>query len=221
MNVEEFEYKTLSKLATASEDCFFKIIKPERTFMLFAESKEDRIRWVQVLNETRTRISKDQLISDWVLVERAVTFHEERKRKKESSDEETPEQSPTPYHNSFHVEPDHPSYWSEFENYAEIELDPQSKEFQMIDELMNSNIGRHGNNFGLVDGKDPIGFQVNKIVRVQNTDLWQRYSFLKKFIQKQNDNSLSEKESSMYLKEKVSLTPLLDTSVNEYVSLYS
>ncbi len=82
--------------------------------------------------------------------------------------------------------------------YAEIELDPLEDEFKTIDFWINSNVGKHGNVFGTVQGQDPVGFKVKRISRIQNLYLWGKYHQTKKDVVMQN-YPLWKKDSSRYI----------------------
>jgi len=75
-----------------------------------------------------------------------------------------------------------PSYWDPnafSEPYREIEISPESPEFHIINDLLNSTITTHNKQRGTIYGKDPTEFLVNKIKRIQNAELWTEYCFKK------------------------------------------
>ena len=75
-----------------------------------------------------------------------------------------------------------PSYWGPnafTEPYREIVISRQSKEFHVINSLINATISRHGNQYGKVNGRDPTEFVVKQIKRIQNVRLWHEYCFKK------------------------------------------
>jgi len=118
-----------------------------------------------------------------------------------------------------------PPYWSTvssgnshntLEEYFEVDLHPSSEEFSRISIFMNSNIGDHQAKYGCVGGKDPVAFQVTKVKRIQNLELWRRFEFVRTGIIKQNRYELPFQMSSLYLQEKPILLPQLDPHSNEY-----
>ncbi|CAF1308166.1 unnamed protein product [Adineta steineri] len=112
-----------------------------------------------------------------------------------------------------------PNYWgiNAFEvPYREINIRQESGEFTMINDLFNSTIGSHGNQFGTIYGKDPTEFIVTNIKRIHNDKLWHEYCFKKDSIMNKTNNRLMEYESSKYFEDRPLLTPLLDASANEY-----
>ncbi|CAF4790446.1 unnamed protein product, partial [Rotaria sp. Silwood2] len=75
-----------------------------------------------------------------------------------------------------------PSYWGPnvFEEpYREIEISAQSAEYDIIEQLMNSTISKHGHQYGTVNGRDPTEFLINRIIQIQNNELWHLYCFKK------------------------------------------
>lgn len=110
-----------------------------------------------------------------------------------------------------------PAYWTsmiaseskfDLNDYLEVQVNQQSSEFKTIVEWMNSHVGQHGNKFvtrkahvrfGTVGGRDPIGFDVKQIVRIQNLSLWRKFQFVKGNITEHNDFQLPKAESSQYL----------------------
>ncbi|CAF5110414.1 unnamed protein product [Rotaria sp. Silwood1] len=112
-----------------------------------------------------------------------------------------------------------PFYWSldSFEEpYREIEIPVQSVEYDIIEQLMNSTISKHGNRYGTVNGRDPTEFLINRIIRIENNELWHLYCFKKDMVIRQNNNRLTDCGSSIYLETRPLLTPLLDIKTNEY-----
>ena len=86
------------------------------------------------------------------------------------------------------VKRDTPNYWgiNAFEMpYREVYIHENSKEFQMINQLLNDTIESHDNNYGTIYGRDPTEFIVTKICRIQNEKLWHEYCF-KKVCMKKN-----------------------------------
>ena len=77
---------------------------------------------------------------------------------------------------------DTPNYWGSNaldEPFREIPIQSESAEFGIIDDLLNETIGRHGNRYGTIFGKDPTDFIITKLTRVQNRKLWHEYCFKK------------------------------------------
>ncbi|CAF3895843.1 unnamed protein product [Rotaria sp. Silwood2] len=96
-----------------------------------------------------------------------------------------------------------PVYWglNAFEEpYREIEVSARSLEFDIIQQLLNSTISKHDNQYGTVNGHDPTEFLINRI----------------DMIIRQNNDQLANCGSSIYLEAYPILTPLLDTRTNEY-----
>jgi len=96
-----------------------------------------------------------------------------------------------------------------------VELTPDSEEYKNVFNLMNSNVGTHGK-YGSINGQDPIGFDVKRIIRVQNLELWRRFEFARNGIMKQNEYQIFDKDSTKYLGLRPVLTPSLDQHSNEY-----
>ena len=61
----------------------------------------------------------------------------------------------------------------------------------MINELLNSTIGSHGNNYGTVSGKDPTAFIVKEILRIENIKIWREYCFKKVNIKQKSNSSMA------------------------------
>jgi predicted transcriptional regulator len=75
-----------------------------------------------------------------------------------------------------------PSYWGPnafSESYREIQISIESPEFHIINDLLNSTITTHDNQYGTIYGKDPTEFIVTQIKRIQNAKLWHEYCFNK------------------------------------------
>jgi hypothetical protein len=75
-----------------------------------------------------------------------------------------------------------PVYWGKnvlTKSYLERNVNPNSNEFRIINDLLNSTIGQHGNLWGTSYSRDPVEFIVTKITQVHNRDLWQEYCFKK------------------------------------------
>jgi hypothetical protein len=75
-----------------------------------------------------------------------------------------------------------PSYWGPNafpKSYHEIQLSNESREFGIINDLLNSTITTHGNNYGTICGKDPTEFLVTQIKRIENVRLWHEYCYKK------------------------------------------
>jgi len=96
-----------------------------------------------------------------------------------------------------------------------IELDILSSEVERIRSWMSATCQQHGTNYGLVLGKDPIGFVVEKVFRIQNWKLWKYYCEAKRDFKDQNPR-LRESESGMYLSISPMIMECIDNSVSEY-----
>ncbi len=80
-----------------------------------------------------------------------------------------------------------PFYWKDPEiaqstGYI-VNLEPSSDKFFDIVHLMNSNIGSHMDNYGVVADvkKDPKYFEVVKIEMIQCPDMWKTYAHMNSF----------------------------------------
>jgi hypothetical protein len=132
---------------------------------------------------------------------------------------------------------DIPNYWgvNTFDQpYCQIEIHPESSEFNTLCELMNHTIGTHDNKYGTIYGRDPTEFIVTNITRIHNRNLWHVYCFrkvsiitfhhpylrfcylFKERIIEKTGKRLEDYDSSKYLKDRPLLVPLLDASANEY-----
>ncbi|CAF3615889.1 unnamed protein product [Adineta steineri] len=112
-----------------------------------------------------------------------------------------------------------PSYWGSnafSESYREILISNQSKEFDIINSLVNSTISKHGNRYGTINGQDPTAFVVKQIRRIQNIRLWHEYCYQKDSIINKNNDQIDDCGSSIYLEVNPILMPLLDKNANEY-----
>lgn len=113
-----------------------------------------------------------------------------------------------------------PSYWTSFSEdnpeYLEVLLEESSDEFKNLSAMMNSNISSHHGGFGTVNNICPTSFNIEKIVRIQNLELWSRLQFARNLIAKNNSHCIKELESSKYITKYPIKTPLLDESSNEY-----
>ena len=75
-----------------------------------------------------------------------------------------------------------PNYWginALDEPYREIEINPTSHEFQILQSLMNETIEVHDAKHGTIYEKDPTEFIVTKVTRIYNRNLRQHYCFTK------------------------------------------
>ncbi|CAF0980389.1 unnamed protein product [Adineta steineri] len=112
-----------------------------------------------------------------------------------------------------------PSYWGSnafSESYREILISNKSKEFDIINSLVNSTISKHGNRYGTINGQDPTAFVVKQIKRIQNIRLWHEYCYQKDSIINKNNTQITDCGSSIYLEGNPIAMPLLDKNANEY-----
>ena len=75
-----------------------------------------------------------------------------------------------------------PVYWGKnvfTEPYREMNVHRNSNEFRIINDLLNSTIGQHGNSWGTIYKKDPVEFVVTKITKIRNRTLWDDYCYRK------------------------------------------
>jgi hypothetical protein len=111
-----------------------------------------------------------------------------------------------------------PHYWKPNQSKIMIKLDENSDEYRIMNHMMNSNFGEHGDKYGvtILEKKDPKSFHICSIYRNQNLDLWTRYQLKKKLMVHKYHDYLPEFEESKYLQQHKALVPCLDSTANEY-----
>eukprot|EP01119_Soliformovum_irregulare_P014845 TRINITY_DN4097_c0_g1_i1.p1 TRINITY_DN4097_c0_g1~~TRINITY_DN4097_c0_g1_i1.p1 ORF type:complete len:497 (-),score=101.57 TRINITY_DN4097_c0_g1_i1:89-1579(-) len=220
-------FPVLHELGT---DGYFKIVAGSRTFFLLAETKEEMEKWVRVLEQVNKRlrdrksksVAYGTILANWVMLESSVSLEEHTIPKLNISSDGIQEDSRSLLKSpsspgSEGMGSVYPLYWDlDFDSYKEVILPTDSEEYVTICKMMNTNVGAHGHRFGTVRGKDPAGFLVRRVVRIQSADLWSRYEFVRNQIRKQCRFKMTEKEGSRYMSKKPALIPLLDPSTNEY-----
>lgn len=80
------------------------------------------------------------------------------------------------------IKRDTPNYWgiNAFDqSYREINIHPDSLEFNIISGLLNNTVETHNNQYGTIYGKDPTEFIVTRITRIHSKKLWHEYCFKK------------------------------------------
>lgn len=111
-----------------------------------------------------------------------------------------------------------PDYWTKCEeDFMEVEVSKETEEYCKIEEMLNNNIEIHKGEYGICsNGKIPSSFKLNKLMRIQNKEIWQRYQFARTCIEKQNKYKLNESESSKYINKIPIKTKKIDDKSNEY-----
>ncbi|CAF1297456.1 unnamed protein product [Didymodactylos carnosus] len=82
-----------------------------------------------------------------------------------------------------------PSYWglnALSKHYCEIAIPQNTKDFSVLNDLLNLTVQTHGNKFGTICEKDPTEFIVTKISRIKNVKPWQDYCFKKRLQERSN-----------------------------------
>ena len=103
-----------------------------------------------------------------------------------------------------------PRTWAvQTDTYQEFTVSKDSAEFQLVETVINANVGSHGRKYGTIHGEDPVAFKVKKVVRIQNEELWRNYHFEKSRIESKYDYKLADKPCSKYLAEHAIATPAL------------
>jgi len=115
----------------------------------------------------------------------------------------------------------YPSYWKEpFNIVSQVTLESSSDLFKEASRLMNSTISPtgHNNRYGLVPGLniDPKYFQLEKVIMIQNPQLWKNYILRKMIIRDRHSGTVENTPSSLHLIKYPPLVALLDKTVNEY-----
>eukprot|EP01105_Mastigella_eilhardi_P018729 TRINITY_DN4361_c0_g1_i1.p1 TRINITY_DN4361_c0_g1~~TRINITY_DN4361_c0_g1_i1.p1 ORF type:complete len:664 (-),score=153.64 TRINITY_DN4361_c0_g1_i1:42-2000(-) len=101
--------------------------------------------------------------------------------------------------------------------YKEVDIAADSPEFLAISSLVAATYDSgSGFNAGCVQGQWPNGLQVRRVTRVHNRLLWMAYTDTKQLIRCKHHDA-SQLASSSYLARMRMRTPLLDSSVNEYL----
>ena len=75
---------------------------------------------------------------------------------------------------------DTPIYWGNNVldlPFRKILIPVNSPQFNVVEDILNNTIGKHGNKFGTIEDKDPTEFIVSSVTRIYNRDLWSRYCF--------------------------------------------
>ena len=112
----------------------------------------------------------------------------------------------------------YPDYWTPFtSDYEEVDVPRGSAEFNHIHDKLNETIEQHNSGYGCIPGttEDPVGFEVLRIIRLQNKTQWTNYFFKKRALwAKYRD--LPSFESSQHMEKFPSRMPCLDKSINEY-----
>lgn len=118
-----------------------------------------------------------------------------------------------------------PSYWTDSPVHSipiAVELSPDDENFKLIEKLMNTTIGSHGDKYGLVPGvnKDPKKFKIKKIIRIQDPTLWIQFAHAKIDIVNKYKGKLSQHKSSEYLRKNPLLVPIIDGASNEIYAFH-
>eukprot|EP01080_Neovahlkampfia_damariscottae_P011467 gene11467-4631_t len=112
----------------------------------------------------------------------------------------------------------YPGHWKEKQTKIMIKLNENQLEYQIMNFLMNRNLGDHSNKYGVTVNKkeDPKSFKILSIYRNQNSDLWCRYQIKKHLITNSYHGHLPNFQESKYLQKNKTLVPCLDSNSNEY-----
>jgi hypothetical protein len=113
----------------------------------------------------------------------------------------------------------YPDNWTAFaSDYEEVEVPRGSEEFNHIHDKLNETIGQHNSGYGCIPSStnDPVGFEVVRIIRLQNKTQWTNYFFKKRALWSKYRGDLPSFESSRHMEQFPSRMPCLDQTINEY-----
>ena len=104
-----------------------------------------------------------------------------------------------------------PHYWAQQnvkEQLVEVEVQRGTREWVMLEQMMNSNMHQHGSRFGQVPGSggDPRSFPLVRAVRIQNISLWRDYAHRKEAMMSKYGDALGHSEANEWLRSRPILT---------------
>eukprot|EP00727_Mastigamoeba_balamuthi_P008797 m51a1_g454 hypothetical protein (556) ;mRNA; r:144948-147209 len=116
-----------------------------------------------------------------------------------------------------------PAYWTPGfgegqDQFRTVDIALDSWEATNIESLLNGTIVSHKRKYGVVPGtqQDPKRFEVKRITRVQDKQMWDKYITAKRRVCQKWHMEVQELESSAYIRARPFVVPMLDANANEF-----